>query len=50
MGMNATPRIPQATLREEWAVAVTQLWARALGGAVAQAHTAVVADLPACYR
>lgn len=35
--MNEPTRIPQATLRDEWAVAVTELWARALGGAVRQA-------------
>lgn len=44
--MNATPRIPQATLRDEWTVAVTRLWAQALGGVVAQARPAGAGAYP----
>ena len=43
--MTATP-LPQATLREEWSVAVTQLWARALSGAGARARAAEPAPAP----
>jgi len=50
--MNATSRIPQASLREEWAVAVTQQWAHRLAVTFGENHcgggsTQVAPEAPA---
>ncbi|MCL2615162.1 MAG: hypothetical protein FWD95_18260, partial [Nocardioidaceae bacterium] len=42
--MNATARIPQATLRDEWTVAVTQRWARAFTASTTVSRASGAAD------